>query len=78
MERFARVANSTAKELGRSTLDYTKAAVSFYQQGLDDDEVAARSEISLKAQNITGAGSEILDQLTAVWNGFQIDSEHAE
>lgn len=78
MERFARVANNTAKELGRSTLDYTKAAVSFYQQGLNDEEVAARSEISLKAQNITGAGSEILDQLTAVWNGFQIGSEQAE
>ena len=78
MERFAKAANETAKDLGRSTLDYTKAATSFYQQGLNDEEVQARTQVALKAQNITGAGSEILDQLTAVWNGFQIGTDGAE
>ena len=39
MEHFAKAANETAKDLGRSTLDYTKAATSFYQQGLNDEEV---------------------------------------
>jgi len=34
MERFAKVANNAAGDLGRSTLDYTKAALTFYQQGL--------------------------------------------
>jgi len=34
MERFAELANRSAKDLGRSTLDYTKAALSYYQQGL--------------------------------------------
>lgn len=78
MQRFARTANDAAKDLGRSTLDYTKAALSFYQQGLSDDEVKARTEVSLKAQNITGAGSQIYDQLTAVWNGFKVATEDTE
>lgn len=33
MERFAKTANDTAKALGSSTLDYTKTAVQYYQQG---------------------------------------------
>lgn len=78
MQRFAKTANNAAKDLGRSTLDYTKAALSFYQQGLSDDEVKARTEVSLKAQNITGAGSQMYDQLTAVWNGFKVATEDTE
>lgn len=78
MERFAQTANSAAKDLGRSTLDYTKAALTFYQQGLSDDEVQARTEATLKAENITGAGAEMADYLTAVWNGFKVGAEDAE
>ena len=78
MDRFAKTANSAAKDLGRSTLDYTKAALSFYQQGLGDEEVQARSQITLKAQNITGVGDEMVDYLTAVWNGFGATTETAE
>ena len=33
MQRFAKTANESAQNLGRSTLDYTRAALSFYQQG---------------------------------------------
>jgi len=57
MEEFAASANRAAQELGRSTMDYTKAALTFYQQGLNDEDVQARTEAVLKAQNITGAGS---------------------
>jgi len=57
MEEFAASANRAAQELGRSTMDYTKAALTFYQQGLNDKDVQARTEAVLKAQNITGAGS---------------------
>lgn len=78
MERFAKSANTAAKDLGRSTLDYTKAALSYYQQGLGDEEVAARTEATLKAQNITGIGSEMADYLTAVWNGFNAGAEDAQ
>ena len=78
MERFAKNANEVSKALGRSTLDYTKSAVEYYRQGLSDEQVAKRTEITLKAQNITGAGKEMVDYLTAVWNGFKINTEQAE
>lgn len=78
MDRFAKTANTAAKDLGRSTLDYTKAALSFYQQGLDEDQVRARTEATLKAQNITGIGTEMVDYMTAVWNGFKVNSDQVE
>ena len=78
MDRFAVAANKSAQELGRSTLEYTKAATAYYQQGLSDEQVKARTEITLKAQNITGAGSEMVDYLTSVWNGFKVTADEAE
>ena len=75
MERFAKTANEAAQSLGRSTLDYTRAALTFYQQGLNDVDVQARAENVLKAQNVTGAGSEMADYLTSVWNGFNVSAE---
>ena len=78
MEKFAQSANSAAKNLGKSTLDYSKTALSFYQQGLSDQQVAARTSSTLKAENITGIGSEMADYLTAVWNGFNVGAQDAE
>lgn len=78
MEQFADSANRAAQELGRSTMDYSKAALTFYQQGLGDEEVQARTEAVLKAQNITGAGSQMADYLTAVWNGYKVANEQAQ
>lgn len=78
MDRFAKVANNAAKDLGRSTLDYTNAALSFYQQGLSDEQVQARTQVTLKAQNITGVGTEMVDYLTSVWNGFKVEAEDTE
>ena len=57
MAQFAEQANRSAQALGRSTLDYSKASLTFYQQGLNDEDVQARTEATLKAQNITGAGA---------------------
>ena len=78
MGKFADQANRAAQELGRSTMDYTKAALTFYQQGLSDQDVQARTEATLKAQNITGAGEQMADYLTAVWNGYKVANEEAE
>lgn len=78
MQRFAKTANDVSKSLGRSTLDYTRNAVEYYRQGLTDEQVAKRTEVTLKAQNITGAGKQMVDYLTAVWNGFKINTEGAE
>jgi len=43
MAAFAQQANQAAQSLGRSTMDYSKAALTFYQQGLDEQSVQART-----------------------------------
>ena len=79
MERYAKIANKAAKELGQSTRDYTDASLIYYQQGLEDEEVQARTETTLKAANVTGqTGAEVSEQLTAVWNGYKVAAEETE
>ena len=79
MEKFAKQANNAAKGLGASTLDYTEASLIYYQQGLSDGEVTARTDTTLKAANVTGQyASEVSDQLTAVWNGYKVSAEETE
>lgn len=79
MNRFAKQANSAAKRLGASTTDYTEASLIYYQQGLSDEEAAARAETTIKAANITGQSSEaVSEQLTAVWNGYKVSAEETE
>jgi TP901 family phage tail tape measure protein len=79
MAEFAVSANKAAKELGKSTTDYTNAALIYYQQGLNDKEVAARTETTLKAANVTGQSARaVSEQLTAVWNGYKVNAEEAE
>lgn len=79
MSRFADRANQAARALSASTLAYTDAALIFYQQGLNDEEVAARAEATVKMSNITGQGAkEVSDQLTAIWNNFAKGSENLE
>lgn len=77
MERFSKTANQAAKNLGRSTLDYTNAALTFYQQGLGQQDVNARTQATMMAQNITGTGTQMADYLTAVWNGYKVGAEEA-
>ena len=79
MERFAKQANKAAKSLGASTTNYTNAALIYYQQGLSEDDVAARTNVTVKAANVTGqSASEVSEQLTAVWNGYKVVAEEAE
>lgn len=79
MEKFAKQANEAAKGLGSSTLDYTEASLIYYQQGLSDVEVQARTETTLKAANVTGQhADEVSEQLTAVWNGYKVSAQEAE
>ena len=67
MDRFAVRANQVAKDLGRSTKDFTEASLIYYQQGLGDEEAQARAEVTMKAANVTGqTGREVSEQLTAV------------
>ena len=79
MERFAKVANKAAKNLGASTRDYTEAALIYYQQGDSDAEAQAKADVTLKTANVTGqSGQEVSEQLTAVWNGYKVTADEAE
>lgn len=79
MENFARQANKAAKALGTTTKDYTTASLIYYQQGLSDQDVQARTETTIKAANVTGQStSAVSEQLTAVWNGYKVNSQEAE
>lgn len=79
MDKFAVSANKAAQKLGTSTTDYTNAALIYYQQGLSDAEVQTRTDITMKAANVTGQSTaEVSEQLTAVWNGYKVTSREAE
>ena len=79
MTKFAEKANDAAKALKKSTTDYTNASLIFYQQGLGDQEVEARTEVTLKAANVTQQDTaEVSEQLTAIWNGYKVSAEEAE
>lgn len=79
MQQFAREANNAAKSLGASTTDYTEASLIYFQQGLSDEEVAARAQTTIKAANVTGqSAEEVSEQLTAVWNGYKASAQEAE
>lgn len=79
MATFAEKANSAAKALGRTTTDYTKASLIYYQQGLSEADVEARTQTTLKAANVTGQSADaVSEQLTAVWNGYKVAAEEAE
>ena len=79
MDRFAIQANKAAKQLGKTTLDYTNAALIYYQQGLSEEEVAKRTEATIKMANVTGeAAKDVSDYMTAVWNNFYDGSKSLE
>ena len=79
MERFAKQANSAAKDLGSSTLDYTNAALIYYQQGLPEDQVKERTDITIKMANALGADAQqVSDYMTAIWNNFDDGSKSLE
>lgn len=79
MKDFSKEANEAAKALAVSTRDYTEGALIYYQQGLDDDTVKALTDITAKTANVTGQSmAEVSEQLTAVWNGYNVANEAAE
>ena len=79
MSRFAKEANKTAKELAVSTKAYTEGALIYYQQGLDSETVKTLTDITAKTSNVTGQSMEtVSEQLTAVWNGYQVANQAAK
>lgn len=79
MDRFAKEANKAAQSLGAQTTTYTDAALIYYQQGLQEEDVKARAEATVKTANVTGmSGSETSEALTAVWNGYKVQANETE
>ena len=79
MAKFAIQANKAAKELSTTTTKYTDAALIYYQQGLNDEQVKERTDITIKMANVARESAEIVsDQMTAVWNNFYDGSQSLE
>ena len=79
MSRFAEEANNAAKALAVTTEDYTQGSLIYYQQGLDDETVKTLTDITAKTSNVTGQSmSAVSEELTAVWNGYQVANEAAQ
>jgi DNA-directed RNA polymerase specialized sigma24 family protein len=79
MARFAEEANRAAKALSTTTNEYAQASLIFYQQGLSEEEVAKRTEVTVKMANAAGQTAQtVSDQLTAVWNNFYDGSKSLE
>ena len=79
MARFAKQANRAAKELSTTTTEYTNASLIYYQQGLNDADVKARTDVTIKMANASNQSAQIVsDQLTAIWNNFYDGSKSLE
>lgn len=79
MSKFAEQANRAAKALNTTTTEYTDASLIYYQQGLNTEEVAKRTEVTVKMANAAGVSAQVAsDQLTAIWNNFYDGSKSLE
>ena len=79
MADFAKQANKAAKELSVSTTTYTDAALIYYQQGLDDEQVKQRTNTTVKMANVTGeSATNVSSYMTAIWNNFDDGSKSLE
>lgn len=79
MTEFAQQANKAAKALNTTTVAYTDASLIYFQQGLNDDEVQKRTDVTVKMANVTGQSVvEVSNQLTAVWNNFAKGADNLE
>ena len=79
MTRFAIEANKAAKALNTTTTQYTNAALIYYQQGLNDQQVKERTDVTIKMANVSRQSAEIVsDQMTAIWNNFDNGTKSLE
>lgn len=77
MASFAKEANKAARALSSTTLAYTDASLIYYQQGLNDEAVKERTDVTIKMANVTGTTAQtVSEQLTAVWENFRTNGQH--
>ena len=79
MAKFAVQANKAAKELNTTTTKYTDASLIYYQQGLSDQEVKARTDVTTKFANVSQESlTTSSEYLTAIWNNFAKGAKNLE
>lgn len=79
MATFAKNAQTAAKSLSTDTLDYTKASLIYYQQGLSDKEVQERTDTTVKLANVVGESADTVSEwMTSIWNNFDDGSRSLE
>ena len=79
MAKFAEKANDAAKALNTTTVDYSDAALIYYQQGLEESDIEERTAITIKMANAVGQSVEtVSEQLTAIWNNYYDGSKSLE
>ena len=79
MAQFAEEANKAAKALSTTTTKYTDASLIYYQQGLDDDAVKKRTDVTIKLANVSRqSAEEVSSQMTAIWNNFDDGTKSLE
>lgn len=79
MANFAQEATKASKALGVATTDYTDAALIYYQQGYGTEEASERARITSLVSNVTGQStSAVSEQLTSLWNGYNVTLEKTE
>lgn len=77
--KFANEANKAAKSLSATTSEYAKASLIYFQQGLNDSEVAERTATTLKLSKVVGESAETTSEwMTAIWNNFDDGSRSLE
>lgn len=79
MASFAKEANEAAKALSTTTTNYIDASLIYYQQGLSDEEVKKRTDITVKMGNAARESAEEVSQyMTAIWENYADGSESLE
>lgn len=79
LDKVTKNAIAGAKELRIAANDYAEGALIFYQQGLGDDEVAKRVEITAKSARAAGQSlDQMSSQLTAIWNTYKMTGDEMQ
>lgn len=79
MEEVGRRILDGARDLKVAAREYAQASIIFYQQGLDIDEVDRRTRITVKAARVAGQSVVAMsEQLTAIWNTYQMQGDQLE
>lgn len=68
-----------SKDLKVAAQEYAEGALIFYQQGLNDEEVARRTEITIKAaKSANQSVADMSSQLTSIWNNYRMIGDEQE